>query len=546
MTGLAIQRSGWIDAARQWTLMSSHKSTTAKDWDQKLPSWWPLALVALITVIGFILRLRMYGFPVFGDELSTIWIIRNHGFFETIKVVSTNAEITPPVYFQLAWLSMKLGSAPELVRLPALIAGTVTIPMVWRLGRRMFGNIAGLIAATLVAVSPYMVFFSAYGRAYSVMTLCVLGSTLTLLEATRTGRTRWWVIYGLTTVLAMYSHYTGAFILAGQFVWVLWAHPECRKPAFLANLGAVVLFLPWIPYAIKDNDSPTTDIMEFLQPHGFTAKIDALKDTVFSMPIHPTIFQSLKGTIVLVSFAIAAAAVFALVRYLRSKHREKLTSPRGKMVVLVMVLAFAAPVCQALLLIIGTDLLGARNLASAWPGFALALSFLFVAAGPLVGMALAIVAIFGYGVEAVKLSSQGHGFAYKQAADFINSNAEPGDVVIDAGFFTPVPLTGLDAYLDRPGREYRLLQPGGDPPFLPYTSPIKDPVAEVKEAFRKAGKADERVFAVTNKPPVAEGSERLVFQDKNGAVVPGGWEVESVQTYQGVEPQTVTVFRRTD
>jgi uncharacterized membrane protein len=217
--------------------------------NERVESWlgggrrFPI-LVALLVVAGFALRMIQMGNPLFGDELSTLWIIRNHGFFESISVVSSNAEITPPLYFMLSWLTTQLGSAPELVRIPALIAGTLAIPMSALLGYRTVGRTAGLLAALIVAISPYMTYFSANGRAYSLMICFLLGAVLSMLAAARTGRARWWIAFAACAALAMYSHYMGGFVLAAALVWLLVFHPDDRKPALLATVGAAVAYVP--------------------------------------------------------------------------------------------------------------------------------------------------------------------------------------------------------------------------------------------------------------------------------------------------------------
>ncbi len=163
-------------------------------------------LIGLLAVAGFGLRMIQMGNPLFGDELSTLWIVGNNGFFDSVSLVSSNAEITPPLYFMLSWLTTQLGSAPELVRIPALVAGTLTIPMSALLGYRTVSRTTGLLAGLIVAISPYMTYFSANGRAYSLMVFFLLGSVLAMLAAIRTGRTRWWVLFAVCAALEHPEH----------------------------------------------------------------------------------------------------------------------------------------------------------------------------------------------------------------------------------------------------------------------------------------------------------------------------------------------------
>src|SRR5919197_4519831 len=81
------------------------------------------AVVAL-TLIGLAIRVANFGQSLLGDELSTYWIVHGHSLGHVLSSVRSNDEITPPLYFILGWASLKLGSSPEWLRLPSLVAGT--------------------------------------------------------------------------------------------------------------------------------------------------------------------------------------------------------------------------------------------------------------------------------------------------------------------------------------------------------------------------------------------------------------------------------------
>ena len=57
------------------------------------------------------------------------------------------------------------------VRSLSLIAGAATVPVAYLAGRELSGVRAGLVAAALVAVSPFLVFYSQEARAYALLTL---------------------------------------------------------------------------------------------------------------------------------------------------------------------------------------------------------------------------------------------------------------------------------------------------------------------------------------------------------------------------------------
>src|ERR1035441_5794952 len=232
-----------------------------------------LAIVAL-TALGAVPRVIVAHQSVFADELSTYWISVTHGLGGVLSLLYStgrihHAEITPPLSFLASWLSTRLGTTAELLRAPALLAGTATIPLIYALGRRTVGRRAALLAATVTALSPFMIYYSAEARAYGLMICLVVCSILTMLLAIDTGRNRYWVLYAIFSAAGFYTHYTCTFVLAVSLLVLLWSEPAARRPALLANAGAALLVVPWIPGLIADLHSPTVKILSALSP--FTA-----------------------------------------------------------------------------------------------------------------------------------------------------------------------------------------------------------------------------------------------------------------------------------
>jgi hypothetical protein len=456
-----------------------------------------LGLIGALTLFGFALRWHQFSLSFLGDELSTLWIVKHHSLSGTIDVVKSDAEITPPLFFVLAWLASKISSAPEMIRVPSLIAGTVSIPLVYRLGQRTIGVTAGLLATVIFTLSPFLTYFSGNGRAYSVMILLLIGSTLAMLAGARTGRTRWWVVYGICTCLAVYTHYTVLFVLFGQLAWLLWAHKAARRPALIASGVAALLFLPWLTGLTSDLDSPTTDILAALQGTGFTAKRIAVEQWAFGHALFEPDIVPGKTAILLSSVGLLVALVATIARGFRrfgpSIGETARSIPEG--VVLVLIIALATPVGEAILGLVGTDLLGSRNMTASWYGLALSIGALLVAAGPVWGVISAVLVISGFGIGAGKmLGDEASTTDFRGGAEFIDARARPGDVVVDAfsAAVTPVPEPPLDLYLSGELPEYRINLPTSPPPYLPYQETVPAPDPMLKRAFRKARQG--RVF----------------------------------------------------
>ena len=268
-------------------------------------------VVGAITLVGAALRLVILQDSLFGDELSTYWIVSERSLGEVISTVHTDAEITPPLYFVLAWLTTRLDLTAEMLRAPSFLAGVAAIPLTYLLGLRTVGRAAALVASAITALSPFMIFYSTEARGYELMIVLVMLSTLALLAGVDDGRARWWVAYAAASCAAVYTHYTAVFVLAAQFLWVLWAHPEARRAALLANLGATAGFLPWISGLIADLNSPTTKILGSFQPLTLHNVRISLEHWSVGYPFKEVSLRSIPGEIGVVLIALGVATAIA-------------------------------------------------------------------------------------------------------------------------------------------------------------------------------------------------------------------------------------------
>jgi 4-amino-4-deoxy-L-arabinose transferase-like glycosyltransferase len=450
---------------------------------------------------------------LFADELSTYWIVAKHSLRGVLSLMYGtasihHAEITPPLFFVASWLTYQLGHTPELLRLPSLVAGALSIPMLYLLGTRTVGRRAALVATAITALSPFMIYYSTEARAYGVMMLLVMVSTLAMLLALDTGRTRWWVGYAVASCAALWTHYTCAFVLVAQLIWLWWAHPVVRRPALLANLGVIVGYLPWVPGMINDWHSPTVTILSDLSPFSAHAIWIDLGHWTVGYPFASLArLTQLPGPLALVLLAAAAglAMVGVLGRLLVGGGYHWAWDDRR---VVIVGLALATPVCEAIISTFSTHVFGVRNLAASWPPLALAFAMLLLAPGRWMRTAAVTLALVAFVLSAVSmLDGRYQRPNYGAAAAYVDRSARAGDVVIDAtGVLSPGPYTGFDVAEHRRGPVVRALAPAErDHPYGlrdPYV-PMSRAVAQAVDAARGG-----RIFVVGG-----DGSDLSLVQD---------------------------------
>ena len=132
-----------------------------------------LALLFAVTVTGAILRLFQIGSKcLWLDEAFSIWM----GWQPVGEMLSWLVRIDqhPPLYYTLLHFWIKFGDNAATVRALSALLGTLTIPVIYLLGRRLTGDDkVGLLAALLLAVSPFHVRFAQETRMYTLLALNV-------------------------------------------------------------------------------------------------------------------------------------------------------------------------------------------------------------------------------------------------------------------------------------------------------------------------------------------------------------------------------------
>lgn len=497
-----------------------------------------VATILAVTAVGVLLRWLLLGQSLFADEISTYWIEHGRSFGDALSVVHTDAEITPPLYFALAWITTRIAVSPELLRLPSLVAGAATIPLVYLVGLRTVPVRAAVVAAALTALSPFMIFYSTEARGYALMTALVLLSTLAMLRAVDGGRARWWLLYGASSCAAAYSHYTCVFVLAAQALWVIWAHPEARRPVLLANAAAAVAYLPWLSGLRGDLRSPTTDILTSLEPFSLGYLRASVAHWAIGYPQAGavTALSRLPGALGLVLIVLGLAFAIGGLAWRRVGHVAPALGRLDRRVVLLVGLAIATPVGETCLGLLGSNLLSARNLAASWPAFILCASALLVAGGPVPSVVAPVLVIGGFAVGAVKmLAPEYRRPDYLAAAAYIDRAARPGDVVLDGASFSPA---GLPRALDVAFGASRppVLHLGeGVVRYNPFRilAPAPPTALVVRRAAAAAGA--HRVFLVLLRPSD--------FEDANDDLRPR-FRLVARREFAGIRPVRVLTYER--
>ncbi|MBV8086326.1 MAG: glycosyltransferase family 39 protein [Chloroflexi bacterium] len=156
---------------------------------------------------------------------------------------SFTVEPNPPVYFLLLHLwRFAAGDTEYGIRFLSVLPSVLAGPVTYLVARRLGGRRAGVLAAALMALNPYLVWLAQEARMYSWALLWTVVGAYFLLRGLRGGRRLDWVLFTLANLLAVYTHLYSAFVVLAEAVYLL----AIRRPRWLASTVLTgLLFLPW-------------------------------------------------------------------------------------------------------------------------------------------------------------------------------------------------------------------------------------------------------------------------------------------------------------
>ncbi len=227
----------------------------------------PGLALAGIVLLGLVLRLYRIDAQSFWYDEGTSVVLATRDLATIAQGAA--ADIHPPLYyFFLHYWEALFGQSEAAVRSLSVLMGCALVVLTWGIGKRLFGALAALTGALLVAISPVAVYYSQETRMYTqaaVFGAAAFLAMLAFLDAWHpattteviTTRRRYLslILYTAAALAALYSHYFAFTVpLAANIVVALWALRYRRWRAVIAWAAAQVvvaaLFLPWLLYTL--------------------------------------------------------------------------------------------------------------------------------------------------------------------------------------------------------------------------------------------------------------------------------------------------------
>ncbi|HWD65547.1 MAG TPA: glycosyltransferase family 39 protein [Solirubrobacteraceae bacterium] len=337
------------------------------------PTGWA---VLGLTILAAVIRFFYIGHQGFWfDEGNTALLVRRSAGGMLGLIPQT--ESTPPLYYMVAWVWVRIfGDTEAGLRSLSALAGVLTVPVAYGAASRLLsgwrwgsagrspgdaadglGRRAGLIAASLTACSPFLIWYSQEGRSYEMLVLLSGLGLLAFAQARANPTPRALAGWVIACALSLLTHYYAAMLVVPEAVWLLWEHRRLRRVQVAVGL-ALACGAALIPLALSQNS---------------TGRDSWIGHSPFGLRLAQVIPQFLIGTgapaRTLLKFIALALALVSVGLLLRPGARD---GRRGA--VLAGGLALSGFVITLGLVAVGSDFLITRNIIVLWLPAAIAVS----------------------------------------------------------------------------------------------------------------------------------------------------------------------------
>jgi hypothetical protein len=268
-----------------------------------------LVIVALLSVAAWTRLYRLASESVWLDEAATF--LRSSLPIPDL-IDNSVKRMHNPSYFLFMHYWLQLGDDETMLRLPSVVFGVLLVGAAYALGRIVGGVSVGALTALFVIVAPLHLRYAQEARMYS---LFVLGTTLGLCGLfmlidnpqrsatwplargqTNGGAARIaWTCLVLGMLMALYSHNTGVFFVAG--CWLVaalhWLRNREQRGAWLRNwlVANVLVLLAWSPWLTSLFDQTKRISKSFWAPEPTWDLVEQTLSELYLMTTNNVVLQ---------------------------------------------------------------------------------------------------------------------------------------------------------------------------------------------------------------------------------------------------------------
>ncbi len=210
-------------------------------------------ILIVIILIAFLLRIYKLDYKsIWLDEGLSTWIASHSNFIQLLNETSfsrQNPLFSIVLHF---WISI-FGKSEFFIRLPNVVFSLGLVYMAFRIGVLLYSNQVGILSSLLLTISVFHINHTQEARPYTLSSLLALISVYFYIKLIEEGNFKYKAGYLISSILLVYNHMIGFFIIIAQNIYLLILKltrdkiPGINLKSWIKlQLLILVIFLPWI------------------------------------------------------------------------------------------------------------------------------------------------------------------------------------------------------------------------------------------------------------------------------------------------------------
>jgi 4-amino-4-deoxy-L-arabinose transferase-like glycosyltransferase len=210
--------------------------------------------IPLVLVLVFFIALCTVNYfrSSWFDESFSSYLVRGNIFQITD---ATALDVHPPLYYYFLRIwALVFGNNIVALRAMSTLFGVITLIFTYLLLKRWSkSNKTATFLTFMLSLCPFFIYYSGEARMYSMSFAIIMVATYVLDFALKKRSKKYWVLYALTFVAALYTHYFTAFAFVAHFIYIIYYFKKngFDKNFLLVYPLVVLAYIPWIPVLLN-------------------------------------------------------------------------------------------------------------------------------------------------------------------------------------------------------------------------------------------------------------------------------------------------------
>lgn len=200
-----------------------------------------------ILLLAFLLRVAyLDAQSLWWDEAFSVTISRMD--LQSLLAAVLADRVHPPLYYLVLRVWLTLGQGEFVVRALSAFLGVLGMASLFPMAALVGDRRLGAVSAFALAISPMHIWYSQEARMYSLVVFLTVLANYFFARLLRSEGRATWLGYGITTLLAMHTHYLALFVILAQMTHLIVTrqrHRSLLRNWLLCMLIVGLLSSPW-------------------------------------------------------------------------------------------------------------------------------------------------------------------------------------------------------------------------------------------------------------------------------------------------------------